>query len=110
LWAVSVFDSGGILGWVVRVEAPGLPLERFGWPLGGEKVKKGFELIDGIAGLEGVAPPLKVTAKDHEGGGLVRVFQTRGGKIVPVTDWFHGYREAVLEQVYAAAKEEPPKN
>ena len=58
----------------------------------------------------GVAPPLKVTAKDHEGGGLVRVFQTRGGKIIPVTDWFHGYREAVLEQVYAAAKEEPPKN
>jgi branched-chain amino acid transport system substrate-binding protein len=100
----------GVLWIAVTIEAARLALEKFGWPLTGEKVQKGFELIDGIAGLEGVAPPLKVTAKDHEGGGLVRVFQTRGGKIVPVTDWFHGYREAVLEQVYTAAKEEPPKN
>ena len=34
----------------------------------------------------------------------------RDSKFVPVTDWFHGYRDVVLEQVYAAAKDEPPKN
>ncbi|HYY16520.1 MAG TPA: ABC transporter substrate-binding protein, partial [Gammaproteobacteria bacterium] len=81
----------GILWIAVTIEAARLALEKFGWPLTGEKVQKGFELIDGLPGLEGVAPPLKVTTKDHEGGGLVRVFQTRGGKILPVTDWFHGF-------------------
>ena len=99
------------VSWIgATIEAARLALEKFGWPLTGEKLQKGFELIDGIPGLEGVAPPLKVTSKDHEGGGLVRVFQTRGGKIVPVTDWFHGYREVVLEEVYAAAKEEKKQN
>jgi branched-chain amino acid transport system substrate-binding protein len=110
MFDISAAYNRGILWIAVTMEAARLALEKFGWPLTGEKVQKGFELIDGVPGLEGVAPPLKVTPKDHEGGGLVRVFQTRGGKIVPVTDWFHGYREVVLEQVYAAGKDEPPKN
>ncbi|MBI3326109.1 MAG: hypothetical protein HYZ81_05330, partial [Nitrospinae bacterium] len=80
--------------------------EKFGWPIDGEKVQRGFELIDGIPGLEGVAPHLKITSRDHEGGGYVQIFQTRSGKIVPSTDWFHGFREVVLEEVYAAAKKE----
>jgi branched-chain amino acid transport system substrate-binding protein len=95
----------GILWIGVTIEAARLAIEKFGWPLTGEKMQKGFELIDGVPGLEGVAPPLKVTTQDHEGGGLVRVFQARGGKLVPVTDWFHGYRNVVMEEVYAAAKE-----
>jgi branched-chain amino acid transport system substrate-binding protein len=95
----------GILWIGVTIEAARLAIEKFGWPLTGEKMQKGFELIDGIPGLEGVAPPLKVTTQDHEGGGLVRVFQARGGKLMPVTDWFHGYRNVVMEEVYAAAKE-----
>lgn len=108
---LSVPYNRGILWIGATIEATRLAIEKFGWPLTGEKVQKGFELIDGIPGLEeGFLPRLKITPQDHEGGGYVRVFQTRGGKIVPVTDWFHGYREAVLEQVYAAPKEEPPKN
>jgi branched-chain amino acid transport system substrate-binding protein len=110
MFDISAAYNRGILWIAVTIEAARLALEKFGWPLTGEKVQKGFELIDGVPGLEGVAPPLKVTTRDHEGGGLVRVFQTRNSKIVPVTDWFHGYRDVILEQVYAAAKDEPPKN
>jgi len=62
----------------------------------GEDVKNGFEQISGIA-LDGLAPPLEITGFDHEGGGWVRVFQVQGGKFVPTTDWFQGYREAVVE-------------
>jgi branched-chain amino acid transport system substrate-binding protein len=107
MFEISVGYNRGILWVGVMIEAARLAIEKFGWPIDGEKMQQAFEMIDGIPGLEGVAPPLKITPKDHEGGGYVRIFQTRGGKIVPLTDWFHGYREVVLEQVYAAAKEEP---
>ena len=44
--------------------------------------------------------------EDHEGGGWVRMYQTKGEKLVPFTDWFRGYRDIVLEEVKKAAKAE----
>jgi len=106
MFEISVGYNRGMLWVGVMYEAARKAIEKFGWPIDGEKVQKGFEMIDGIASLEGVAPRLKITPKDHEGGGYVQIFQTRGGKIVPYTEWFHGFREVVLQQVYAGAKEE----
>ena len=54
-------------------------------------------------------PPLTVMAADHEGGGWVRMYQTKGEKLVPFTDWFRGYREVVLDEVKKAAKAEEKK-
>lgn len=46
--------------------------------------------------LGGLVPPLQMSAKDHEGGGYIRVFQVQDGKYVPVTDWYRAYRDTVL--------------
>jgi len=40
-------------------------------------------------------PPLEITPTDHEGGGLVQVWQVSGGKWVKRTDWFRAYPEVV---------------
>ena len=47
-------------------------------------------------------PPLKITAEDHEGGGWVRIFQVKGGKFVPATDWIQAYRDVVENAVKTA--------
>ena len=45
---------------------------------------------------------LKITAEDHEGGGWVRIFQVKGGKFVPATDWIQAYRDVVENAVKTA--------
>lgn len=63
----------------------------------GETMKAGLESLRGdIAGLVN----LELSARDHEGGGRVRVYQVKGGKWVPVTEWFQGYRDIVERFVY----------
>jgi hypothetical protein len=39
----------------------------------------------------------------------VRLYQTKGEQLIPVTDWFRGYRDLVLEEVQKAAKAEEKK-
>ena len=51
-------------------------------------------------------PSLTITPEDHEGGGWVRLYQTQGEQLVPVTDWFRGYRDLVLDEVTKAGKAE----
>jgi branched-chain amino acid transport system substrate-binding protein len=60
----------------------------------GEDVKKGFEAIKGFT-LGGIAPPLELSAADHEGGGWVQVFQVKGGRFLKATDWFRSYPEVI---------------
>lgn len=64
----------------------------------GEDVKGGFEAIKDMS-LGGFLPPLNITEADHEGGGWVRVFTAKGGKWVPATDWFKGYRDVVVKML-----------
>ena len=73
-----------------------------------KKSKKAIERIKDFT-LGGFLPPLTVVPEDHEGGGWVRVYQTKGEKLVPLTDWFRGYRDIVLEEVKKAAKAEEKK-
>jgi branched-chain amino acid transport system substrate-binding protein len=71
--------------------------------LTGADVKSGFEKIAGFT-LGGLVPPLKITPHDHEGGGLVQIYQVRGGKFVKVTEWFSAYTDVVQKHIQEAAK------
>jgi branched-chain amino acid transport system substrate-binding protein len=102
-----VYYNRGVLTAALMVEGIRLAIEHEGLPMTGEKVKKGFERIKDFT--LGGFPPLTVTPEDHEGGGWVRLYQTKGEKLVPFTDWFRGYREIVLDEVKKAAKAEEKK-
>jgi len=67
----------------------------------GVDTKAGFEKISNFT-LGGLVPPLKITAADHEGGGLVQIWQVKGGKFVKVTDWYAAYPDVVAKHIKAA--------
>lgn len=97
-----VYYNRGVLIAALMTEAIRLAIEHDGLPVTGEKVKKGLERIKDFT-LGGFLPPLTVTPQDHEGGGWVRLYQTKGEKLEPFTDWFRGYRDVVLDEVKKAA-------
>lgn len=71
----------------------------------GDDLRKGFEGVVSLdPSLDGLAPPLKLTPEDHEGGGWVQVWSIQGGKFVRTTDWIQGYRKEVLAHVEAENK------
>jgi branched-chain amino acid transport system substrate-binding protein len=100
-----VYYNRGVLIGALMVEGIRLAIEHEGLPVTGEKVQKGFERLRDFT-LGGFLPPLTVTRDDHEGGGWVRFYQTKGQKLVPFTDWFRGYRDVVLDEVKKAEKAE----
>jgi branched-chain amino acid transport system substrate-binding protein len=102
----TVYYNRGVFQAAIQVEAlkNALKLTNGKEPTGTE-VKKGFEEIHDFT-LGGLVPPLQITPTDHEGGGYVRIFQVKGEKLVPETDWFRAYRDVVWEQVKAAEKTE----
>jgi branched-chain amino acid transport system substrate-binding protein len=69
----------------------------------GDDVKKGFEKLSNFT-LGGLVPPLRVTPENHEGGGLVQIWQVKGGKFVKVTDWFSAYPDVVAKHVRESGK------
>ncbi|GIX49542.1 MAG: ABC transporter permease [Candidatus Tectimicrobiota bacterium] len=99
----TVYYNRGILNGALLVEAVRLAIEKYGMPVTGEKVKNGFEQIQNFS-LGGFLPPLTFSAKDHEGGGWVRLYQTKGEQLVPYTDWFRGYRDIVWDEIRKAGK------
>ncbi len=98
----SVYYNRGVLNASILVEGIRLAIVHFGLPVTGEKVKMGYERIKDYT-LGGFLPPFTVTPQDHEGGGWVQLYQTKGGKLVKHTDWFMGYRDIVLDEVKKAA-------
>src|SRR5437867_7340417 len=102
--ASTVFYNRGVLIAALHVEAIRNALKaRPDGKITGEDVKKGFEQIKGFT-LGGLVPPLEVTATDHEGGGLVQVWQVRGGKFVKITDWFSAYQDVVAKHIKESGK------
>jgi len=86
----------------LMVEGIRLAMEQDGLPVTGAMVKQGYERIKEFT-LGGLLPALTLTPEDHEGGGWVRLYQTKGEQLVPVTDWFRGYRDLVLDEVKKAS-------
>src|SRR5262252_8611071 len=102
------YYNAGVVIAALMMEGIRLAIEQEGLPVTGEKVKRGYERIKAFT-LGGLLPPLTLTPEDHEGGGWVRLYQSKGEQLVPVTDWFRGYRDLVLEEVKKAAKAEEKK-
>ncbi len=67
----------------------------------GDDVRRGFEKIQDFK-LGGLVPPLKITANDHEGGGLVQIWQVKGGKFEKETEWFSAYNDVVAKHIKEA--------
>ncbi len=95
--ASTVFYNRGVFVAAIHLKAIENAIKAKGsGDITGEDVKNGFEQISGFT-LGGLVPPMEITSFDHEGGGWVRIFQVQNAKFVPVTDWFQGYRDAVVE-------------
>src|SRR2546428_1173358 len=101
--ASTVYYNRGVVWAAVQVEAVRNALKaKPDGRITGEDVKKGFEKIASFT-LGGLVPPLKITPNDHEGGGLVQIYQVKGGQFAKVTDWFSAYNDVVGKHIKAAS-------
>jgi branched-chain amino acid transport system substrate-binding protein len=91
----SVYYNRGVFLAAIHVEAIRNALKaKPDGKITGADAKAGFEKIKNFT-LGGLVPPLEITPTDHEGGGLVQVWQVSGGKWVKRTDWFRAYPDVV---------------
>jgi branched-chain amino acid transport system substrate-binding protein len=95
----SVYYNRGVFTAALLVEGIRHAVE-LGEPVTGETVKAGLEAIDAYE-AGGLAPPLTISATDHEGGGYTRVYKVEDGELQPVTDWDNPHHDVVLEVVAA---------
>jgi len=105
--ASSVYYNRGVLIAALHIEAIRNAIKaKNGAAPTGEDVKKGFEALNAnsMASLGGIAPPLQLSAADHEGGGWIQLFQVKGGKLVKSSEWFHAYPEVIKKLLEADAK------
>ena len=101
--ASTVFYNRGVLVAALHVEAIRNALKaKPDGKITGVDAKNGFEKISNFT-LGGLVPPLKVTNTDHEGGGLVQIWQVKGGKFVKETDWFSAYPDVVAKHIKESA-------
>ncbi|HEX9326815.1 MAG TPA: ABC transporter substrate-binding protein [Reyranella sp.] len=97
--ASTVFYNRGVLIAALHVEAIRNALKaKPDGKITGADVKAGFEKISNFT-LGGLVPPLKITPQDHEGGGLVQIWQVKGGKFEKVTDWYAAYQDVVAKHI-----------
>jgi branched-chain amino acid transport system substrate-binding protein len=97
--ASTVYYNRGVVHAALHVEAIRNALKaKPDGKITGADVKAGFEKISNFT-LGGLVPPLKITSQDHEGGGLVQIWQVKGGKFEKVTDWYAAYRDVVAKHI-----------
>jgi branched-chain amino acid transport system substrate-binding protein len=102
--ASTVFYNRGVLVAALHVEAIRNALKaKPNAKITGADVKAGFEQISNFT-LGGLVPPLKISPTDHEGGGLVQIWQVKGGKFAKTTDWFSAYPDVLAKHIKEAAK------
>jgi len=100
--ASTVFYNRGVLIAALHTEAIRNALKaKPDGKITGADVKAGFEKISNFT-LGGLVPPLKITPNDHEGGGLVQIWQVKGGKFEKTTDWFSAYPDVLAKHIKAA--------
>ncbi|MBI3827614.1 MAG: ABC transporter substrate-binding protein [Candidatus Rokubacteria bacterium] len=99
--ASSVCYNRGVVMAALQVQAIGNAVAaRPDGRIIGDDVKAGMEKIRGFT-LGGLTPPLEITPTDHEGGGRLQVWQVKGARFVPVTDWFTAYPRVIARHVTA---------
>jgi len=98
----TVYYNRGLLTMALHVEAVRNAIKAKGGAMPtGEDVRRGFETIKTTPVGE-LAPPLELSATDHEGGGWVQVFQVKGGKLLKATDWYRSYPEVLAKALKEA--------
>ena len=102
--ASTVYYNRGVFDAAVHLEAIRNALKAHpDGKITGDDVRKGFEKIANFT-LGGLVPPLKITPENHEGGGLVQIWQVKGAKFVKMTDWFSAYQDIVEKHIREAGK------
>jgi len=102
--ASTVFYNRGVLIGALHVEAIRNALKaKPDGKITGVDTKNGFEKISNFT-LGGLVPPLKITSTDHEGGGLVQIWQVKDGKFVKSTEWFAAYQDVVAKHIKESGK------
>jgi branched-chain amino acid transport system substrate-binding protein len=97
--ASTVFYNRGVLIGALHVEAIRHALKaKPDGKITGVDTKNGFEKISNFT-LGGLVPPLKITPQDHEGGGLVQIWQVKNGKFEKSTEWFAAYQDVVAKHI-----------
>jgi len=97
--ASTVFYNRGVLVAALHVEAIRNAVKaKPDGKITSVDAKNGFEKISNFT-LGGLVPPLKITNTDHEGGGLVQIWQVKDGKFVKETDWFAAYQDVVAKHI-----------
>ncbi|HYM03806.1 MAG TPA: ABC transporter substrate-binding protein [Stellaceae bacterium] len=96
----SVYYNRGLLEAAVYVAALDHAIKAKGDNVTGTDVKLGLESVKGLT-LDGLVPPMELSASDHEGGGWIQIFQVKGGKFAKETDWFRGYPDIIAKQLKA---------
>ena len=97
--ASTVFYNRGVLVAALHVEAIRNAVKaKPDGKITGADVKNGFEKISNFS-LGGLVPPLKITPQDHEGGGLVQIWQVKGGKFEKSTEWIAAYQNVVAKHI-----------
>jgi branched-chain amino acid transport system substrate-binding protein len=107
----SVYYNSGLDEGIIAVEAIRTAQKKFGvGPINGEQAQWGLEHLDlddarlkeiGAVGLE---QPLKLSIKDHEGGGAGKIIQWDGEKWNVVSDgWVKSDRDLLLPLIYERA-------
>lgn len=100
--ASTVYYNRGVFMAAVHTEAIRNAVKaKGGGAVTGADVKNGFEKISNFT-LGGLVPGLKITPNDHEGGGLVQIWQVKGGKLEKMTDWFAAYTDIVQKHIKEA--------
>jgi branched-chain amino acid transport system substrate-binding protein len=100
----SVVYNRGVFQAAIQLEAIRLAIKaKGGAKPTGKDVRDAFEKVDNFT-LDGLAPPLKITPEDHEGGGWAQVWQVKGGKFVKVTEWQQAYRDVIKKHLAEDAK------
>ncbi len=105
-----VFYNRGVATGIIMTETLRLAQSKFGvGPIGGEEMQWAFEHLDITAeriaelGATGLVPPLKLSCRDHEGGGTVMFQQWDGAKWVKIAENVQPMSDMVLEMVESEA-------
>ena len=107
----SIYYNRGVVFAIVTVEAVRKAQERFGKgkPMTGEQVRWGLENLDineaylKKLGATGFMQPIKLSCKDHEGGGAVKFQQWDGSKWVVISDWIESDQSIVRPMIEESA-------
>ena len=73
-------------------------------PISGEWMNAGLDAIDKFT-ADGLIPPVTVTTKDHQGGGMCRIARWDGARFAPATDWFAANQEFVWAEIRKSSAE-----